>query len=179
VGVSEAGVSLIDYSKGDLSNNFSGNSYIATAKKCTMAKFLSVTVILLCITFLATAQNAPAEKYVKAFSETKNRWLVENKIDSIRNLLDSRCLYLHSNGWIQTADEVVKDMESKKLVYRKITISESQARQFESMVIVTGKGRFEGEVDGKAFGMVLMYTEVYVKRKSSWKLVSRQSTKLE
>jgi len=144
-----------------------------------MAKFLSVTVIFLSITLLATAQNAPAEKYVKAFSETKNRWLVENKIDSIRNLLDNRCLYMHSNGWIQTADDVVKDMQSKKLVYKKISITESQARQFESMVVVTGKGRFEGEVDGKAFGMVLMFTEVYVKRKSTWKLVSRQSTKLE
>jgi len=144
-----------------------------------MLKVFTVAGFMLCFNLVVSAQNAPAEKYVKAFSETKNRWLVENKIDSIRNLLDSRCLYLHSNGWIQTADEVVKDMESKKLVYRKITISESQARQYESMVIVTGKGRFEGEVDGKAFGMVLMYTEVYVKRKSSWKLVSRQSTKLE
>jgi predicted RNA-binding protein with PUA domain len=144
-----------------------------------MVKYVPLTVMLLCAVFSATAQNAPAEKFIKAFSETKNRWLVENNTDSIRNLLDSRCLYMHSNGWIQTADEVVKDMQSKKLVYKKISITESQARQYESMVIVTGKGRFEGEVDGKPFGMLLMYTEVYVKRKSNWKLVSRQSTKLE
>jgi hypothetical protein len=144
-----------------------------------MVKIFQVISFLLCIALVATAQNAPAEKYVKAFSETKNRWLVDNNIDSIRNLLDNRCLYMHSNGWIQTAADVVKDMQSGKLVYKKITITESQARQFESMVIVTGKGRFEGEVDNKPFGMALMYTEVYVKRKSSWKLVSRQSTKLE
>lgn len=144
-----------------------------------MLKIVSVAGFLLCFNLVVSAQNAPAEKYVNAFSATKNRWLMENNIDSIRNLLDIRCLYMHSNGWIQTAADVVKDMQSGKLVYKKIAITESQARQFESMVIVTGKGRFEGEVDGKAFGMVLMYTEVYVKRKSSWKLVSRQSTKLE
>jgi hypothetical protein len=46
-------------------------------------------------------------------------------------------------------------------------------------VIVTGKGNFEGLVNDKAFNLKLMYTEVYVKRKTSWKLVSRQSTKLE
>lgn len=144
-----------------------------------MLKIYTVAGLMLCFNLVVSAQNAPAEKYVKAFSETKNRWLIENNIDSIRSLLDNRCLYMHSNGWVQTADEVIKDMQSKKLVYKKVTIAESQARQFESMVIVTGKGRFEGEVDGKAFGMVLMYTEVYVKRKSSWKLVSRQSTKLD
>ena len=144
-----------------------------------MAKFLTVTGILLCFALWAAGQNAPAEKYVKAFSETKNRWLIENRIDSISNMLDSRCLFMHSNGWTQNAEELVKDLQSKKLVYHKITVTESQARQYESMVIVTGRGRFEGTVDGKVFNMQLMYTEVFVKRKNSWKLVSRQSTKLE
>jgi predicted RNA-binding protein with PUA domain len=144
-----------------------------------MLRILSFAGILFCLSISATAQNAPAEKYVKTFSETKNRWLVENRLDSIGNLLDSRCLFMHSNGWTQNAEELVKDLQSKKLVYSKISVTESQARQYESMVIVTGKGRFEGTVDGKAFNMMLMYTEVYVKRKNSWKLVSRQSTKLE
>jgi hypothetical protein len=47
------------------------------------------------------------------------------------------------------------------------------------MAIVTGKGRFEGKVDNKPFELTLAFTEVYVKRKESWKLVSRQSAKLE
>ncbi len=145
-----------------------------------MGKYHYLTgVIFLIIGMGARGQQTAAEKYVKAFSETKNRWLTGNKVDSIKTLLDNRCLYMHSNGWIQSAADVVNDMQSKKLVYEKITITESQARQFESMVIVTGKGRFEGKVDGKPFGMVLIFTEVYVKRKAGWKLVSRQSTKLE
>lgn len=127
---------------------------------------------------LGFAQNTPAEKYVSAFSERKNQWLVRNQADSLTDLLDKRCLYIHSNGWIQNAEEVVKDLSSKKLIYKKITTIETQARQFESMVIVTGKGRFEGEVSGKPFDMELIFTEVYLKRKAGWKLVSRQSAKL-
>ena len=84
----------------------------------------------------------------------------------------------HSNGWIQNSDEVVTDLATKKLVYKNIIIIESQARQFESMVIVSGKGRFEGSVESKSFDMMLVYTEVFVKRKSGWKPVSRQSAKL-
>jgi hypothetical protein len=98
---------------------------------------------------------------------------------SINLILDKRCLYMHSNGWIQSADEVIQDLKSGKLVYNKMEITESTARQFESMVIVTGKGNFEGLLNDKVFNLKLMYTEVYVKRKVSWKLVTRQSTKLE
>ncbi|HSK11595.1 MAG TPA: nuclear transport factor 2 family protein [Phnomibacter sp.] len=140
--------------------------------------FLLLTGIVL-ISAFSVAQNAPAEKFVKAFSEKKNRWLIEKNYDSLRTMLDKRCLYIHSNGWTQSADDVVNDLKSGKMVYNKMTIEESQARQFESMVIVTGKGRFEGSVDKKPFDLRLAFTEVYIKRKESWKLVSRQSAKLE
>ena len=125
------------------------------------------------------AQNSPAEKFVRAFSEKKNTWLIQKNVDSIKAMLDKRCMYIHSNGWTQSAEEVVKDLQSGKMVYNKVTITESQARQFESMVIVTGKGKFEGMVDSKPFDLSLAFTEVYVRRKDGWKLVSRQSAKLE
>jgi hypothetical protein len=148
------------------------------ATNCIMKKSMFLVLLLTIGSVSSFCQNAPAEKYVKAFSERKNTWLVQKNYDSISNMLDNRCLYIHSNGWTQTAAEVVKDLKSKKLIYDKIVITESQARQFESMVIVTGKGRFEGSVDNKPFGMELLFTEVYVKRKDGWKLVSRHSTKL-
>lgn len=141
---------------------------------------ISLVFALVCIWIIALqAQNAPAEKFVKSFSEKKNQWLISRNVDSVKAMLDNRCMYIHSNGWIQSTAEVVADLQSKKLVYENIEVEESQARQFESMVIVTGKGRFAGSVEGKAFDMRLMFTEVYVKRKSGWKLVSRHSNKLE
>jgi hypothetical protein len=144
-----------------------------------MSKFIAGLSIFLLICFSASAQNSAAEKYVNDFSVRKNQWLIQKNYDSLNLMLDKRCLYMHSNGWIQSADEVIQDLKSGKLVYKKMEITESTARQFESMVIVTGKGNFEGLVNDKAFNLKLMYTEVYVKRKASWKLVTRQSTKLE
>lgn len=142
-------------------------------------KYLMIALYLLAANCIAMAQNSPAEKYVKAFSESKNKWLVEKNYDSLKAMLDNRCLYIHSNGWTQTATDVIKDLQTGKMVYNKVSITESLARQFESMVIVTGKGNFEGSVDKKPFALKLAFTEVYVKRKDGWKLVSRQSAKLE
>lgn len=125
------------------------------------------------------AQQTPAEKFVANLAQQKNKWLIAQRFDSLRNILDARCLYVHSNGWTQTASEVITDMQSGKLRYQKIHFTDVQARQFESMVIVTGKGQFEGNMQGKAFAMQLAFTEVYVKRKASWKLVSRHACKIE
>lgn len=132
--------------------------------------------------FLCTAmqaQQTPAEKFVANLAQQKNKWLITQRYDSLRNILDARCLYVHSNGWTQNATEVIADMQSGKLRYQKIHFSDVQARQFESMVIVTGKGQFEGNMQGKTFAIQLAFTEVYVKRKTSWKLVSRHACKIE
>lgn len=144
-----------------------------------MSKFSVSLSIFFLIVITSSAQNSTAEKYVNDFSVRKNQWLIQKNYDSLNLMLDKRCMYIHSNGWIQSADEVIQDLKSGKLVYNKMEITESQARQYESMVIVTGKGNFEGTVNDKAFSLKLLYTEVYVKRKASWKLVTRQSTKLE
>lgn len=132
--------------------------------------------------FLCTAmqaQQTPAEKFVANLAQQKNKWLITQRYDSLRNILDARCLYVHSNGWTQSATEVIADMQSGKLRYQKINFTDVQARQFESMVIVTGKGQFEGNMQGKTFAMPLAFTEVYVKRKANWKLVSRHACKIE
>jgi hypothetical protein len=142
-------------------------------------KAIFYTILIFLLSAEGFSQNAPAEKFVKAFSERKNSWLIQKNTDSLKNMLDRRCLYIHSNGWSQNADEVVKDLQSGKMVYKTITITESEARQFESMVIVTGKGKFTGMVNDKAFDLQLAFTEVYVKRKDGWKLVSRHSNKID
>lgn len=139
----------------------------------------SFLLLLLTSCQVLFAQNSPAEKYVNAFSERKNKWLIDKNYDSLKVMLDSRCLYIHSNGWTQSAVDVIEDLKTGKMVYNKVKVTESLARQFESMVIVNGKGIFEGTVDSKPFSLRLAFTEVYVKRKATWKLVSRQSARLE
>jgi tRNA A-37 threonylcarbamoyl transferase component Bud32 len=142
-------------------------------------RILILLVCSICLGVEGFSQNAPAEKFVKSFSERKNIWLIQKNTDSLKNMLDRRCLYVHSNGWTQNADEVVADLENGKMVYNTITITELAARQFESMVILNGKGRFTGMVQDKGFDLQLAFTEVYIKRKEGWRLVSRHSNKID
>jgi hypothetical protein len=143
-----------------------------------MKNGIIICLLLFCISAVSWAQQTPAEKFVTTLSKKKNSWLINNQYDSVKLLLDSRCLYVHSNGWIQNTAEVLDDMKTGKLVYKTIEVSNTTARQFEKMVIVNGNGTFGGTNNGTAFSVRLVFTEVYVNRKNGWKLVSRHASKL-
>ncbi|HSC53817.1 MAG TPA: nuclear transport factor 2 family protein [Phnomibacter sp.] len=143
-----------------------------------MPKNIFALLLLICATTCVWAQQTPAEKFVAALAKQKNTWLVKKQLDSVQLLLDSRCLYIHSNGWQQDAKEVIEDTKSGKLIYQSVSIDYKTARQYEKMVIVNGLGKIAGTMQGTPFAIQLNVTEVYVNRKNGWKLVSRHASKL-
>lgn len=123
-------------------------------------------------------KDARAEQYVIELSARKFQWLAQKQYDSLDLLLHKEIKYIHSNGWIETKDDILNDLKSGKLNYNRVTISEASAYSSGKTVVVTGKGVFEVVMEGKPFTITLLYTEVYVKTKKRWKLLSRHACKL-
>ncbi|MEQ1586926.1 MAG: nuclear transport factor 2 family protein [Cyclobacteriaceae bacterium] len=135
-------------------------------------------VVLLLAGTQAHSQTGEAEK-VNQLHKKKFDWLINKKYDSLNWLMDERVKYIHSNGWIQSRQEVIDDLKSGKLNYTSVVVEESSVSYFNQSAVVTGKGIFKGLMADKSeFNIHLLYTEVYVKQKKLWKLVSRQATKL-
>ncbi len=125
-----------------------------------------------------TKEESATEKFVLKLHETKFRWMVQKKLDSLNNILDERIQYVHSNGWVQNKKEVTEDLHSGKLIMNSVQVTEATARVYKGFVIVNGKGNFNVVVNGVAVELQLLYTEVYAKRQNGWLLVSRHATKL-
>lgn len=123
------------------------------------------------------AQTAEEQKVLK-LSARKFDWLVQLKSDSIALLLDDKVQYVHSNGWTQNKQEVLDDMRTGKLVYKKVTVKAAKVRLYDKTAIVTGFGTFEGVNGGNAFALNLGYTEVYVFANGAWRLASRHSNRM-
>lgn len=125
-----------------------------------------------------TKEESATEKFVLKLHETKFRWMVQKKLDSLNSILDERIQYVHSNGWVQNKKEVTEDLQSGKLIMNSVQVTEATARVYKGFVIVNGKGNFNVVVNGVAVELQLLYTEVYAKRQNGWLLVSRHATKL-
>lgn len=135
-------------------------------------------IILLIVGTQAFSQSAEVEK-VNQLHKKKFEWLINKKYDSLNWLLDEQVKYIHSNGWIQTKQDIINDLKSEKLNYTTVMVEESTVSYYDKSAVVTGKGMFKGlMIDKSEFAIHLLYTEVYVKQKKQWKLVSRQATKI-
>lgn len=145
-----------------------------------MKQFLVIFFLLFSSAVLAQKikEESATEKFVLKLHETKFRWMVQKKLDSLNNILDDRIQYIHSNGWVQTKKEVIEDIRSGKLTMNNVAVTEASARVYKGFVIVNGKGNFNVLMEGKPVDIYLRYTEVYAKRQNGWLLVSRHANKL-
>lgn len=149
----------------------------------TVFPFINMKNILLFILLIvgtqAFSQNPEAEK-VNTLHKKKFEWFITKNYDSLNWILDESVKYIHSNGWIQSKKEVIEDIKSGKLNYTSVAVTESSVSIYNNQsAVVTGKGTFKGLMPDKSeFNIYLLYTEVYVKSKKQWKLVSRHACKI-
>ncbi len=104
-------------------------------------------------------------------------WLVNGNIDSLAILLHDDVYYVHSNGWLETKQDVLEDLKTKKLIYSDIKVHQSSVRLFGETAIVNGKGTFTVIMDSKPLEINLYYTEVYNFLPEGIRLISRHACK--
>lgn len=115
---------------------------------------------------------------VEKTHKDKFRWMTNRQMGSLGYLLHDDVYYIHSNWWKENKEEVLKNIESGKLVNKKIQVEESETRVVGNTAIVTGKGIFKASLDDKPIEINLLYTEVYVLSTGKVLLLSRHACRL-
>ena len=105
-------------------------------------------------------------------------WLISKQYDSLSALFNDNIEYIHSNGWIENKTEIIADLKSGKLNYKRVDVSEAKVRLSKNVAILTGKGVFFITMDNKDLEIKLLYSEVYIKEKGKWLLTHRHANKL-
>jgi hypothetical protein len=134
-------------------------------------------IIILCITPALVFAQDKEEKLLN-LSKRKFDWMIHKQFDSLRWVLDERVQYVHSNGWIQTKQEILDDIQSGKLVYQAIDIQSAFVRFYDKTAIVNGRGKFQVVMGESSLVIDLSYTEVYTKNKGRWLLSSRHANRM-
>lgn len=141
-------------------------------------KKIIILFLLISVNVQAQKDDSVTEKYLVQLHLRKFGWLINKQMDSLKSLLDDRVKYIHSNGWTETKDEIIADLKSGKLNYTKVNVTESSCRVYKGAAIINGKGIFNVVMDNKPLEIQLYYTEIYVKKKKGWQLVSRHANRL-
>jgi ketosteroid isomerase-like protein len=107
-----------------------------------------------------------------------NEVLVNKDSVTLKQLLADDLVYGHSNGWMQSKRDIINDMFSGKLEYKKIEAGDAHYTLNRRAIVVTSLTKVEGAFNGKAFSMSLQVFQVWKKEKHRWILIARQGVKL-
>lgn len=136
-----------------------------------------ITILILVFSFGAFAQANDEQKLIKTVKEFHQALVTKNTV-SINQQTDKALSYGHSNGWVQTKADVIKDFETGKISYESYKEDSITVSMNENLANV----RFIADITATVNGDVknnyhLKVYEVWVKKGKRWVLFGRQAVK--
>lgn len=125
--------------------------------------------------FAQTADEAKLTETMKEFHQA----LVKQNTVAINQQTDKALSYGHSNGWIQSKKDLIKDFERGYISYQNFKEDSITVTMNENMANV----RFVADITATLNGTTvvnnyrLKVLEVWVKKSKRWVLFARQATK--
>jgi hypothetical protein len=96
----------------------------------------------------------------------------------LKSVLHDDLSYGHSNGWIQSKNDILNDFTSGKLTYNKLENNSTAIINISKRyATVKTNTNAEGVVNGTAFKLTLYIMQFWIKTKKGWQLIARQSAK--
>jgi len=143
-----------------------------------MKKNLLVLFFLISLPFFSQTKKDKIAHHIIALHQKKFDLMISKQFDSLSLILDADLKYIHSNGWVESKEDLLANLKSDKLVYKKVTVSETKVTLTNHVAIVSGKGLFSVVLENQTLEIPLMYSEIYVKKKGKWLLLHRHANKL-
>ena len=137
-------------------------------------------ILTICLFFTTAIAFAQVDSVsLKEAMSNLDKALMNKDEKALVRLLHQDVSYGHSNGWVQNKTDIINDLKSGKLIYDKIeNNSVTIAAINNKWATVRINTNAEGKVNGNSFQFKLHVLQVWLKAKSGWQLLARQSTKL-
>jgi hypothetical protein len=134
-----------------------------------------VTIMLLSASLLCFAQT-DEEKLTTTVKEF-HRALVNKNTVSINQQTDKALSYGHSNGWVETKAEVIKDLETGVISYQAFKEDSITITMNGNMANVRFVAEITATMKGASSTFPLRVLEVWTKKGKRWVLFARQAVK--
>ena len=136
---------------------------------------LLLTILIFCSSLLCFAQTD--EVKLTATVKEFHKALVKKNTISINQQTDKALSYGHSNGWVQTKSEIIKDFETGIISYQSFEEDSITVSINEKMANVRFVADIIATTNGTKATHHLKVLEVWVKKGNRWVLFARQGVK--
>jgi Domain of unknown function (DUF4440) len=136
-----------------------------------------VLVIFFLLNVVFANAQTDEEKLTSTLKEFHQALVTKNTV-SINQQTDKALSYGHSNGWVETKTEMIKNLETGYTSYKSIKEDSLQVTINGNMANARFVGDYEVSLNGgNAIVYHLKVLEVWVKKGKRWLLFARQAVK--
>lgn len=139
-----------------------------------MKKLLTILFVLVAFGSFAQTDEEKLIKTVKDFHQT----LVNKNTVSINQQTDKALSYGHSNGWVETKTEMIKNLETGYISYQDYKEDSISVLINGTMANVRFVADITATMKGTANTYHLKVLEVWVRKGNRWVLFGRQAVKV-
>jgi len=115
---------------------------------------------------------------ILALEERRYAAMTTNDVHALEALFHDDLLYVHSTGVADTRASYLEALRTGKTRYKSAQRSDEHVRFAGDAALVTGRAKFEVEVDGKHKSLNLAFLDVWTRTPAGWKFIAWQSCSL-
>ncbi|MFI5129476.1 MAG: nuclear transport factor 2 family protein [Chitinophagales bacterium] len=132
--------------------------------------------ILFLLSFVFAGAQTEEQKLTTTIKEFHQALVNKNTV-SINQQTDKTLSYGHSNGWVETKEDVIKDLETGFIVYHSYKEDSLNITMNGSMANARFVADISATLRGNTTTFHLKVLEVWVKKGKRWLLFARQAVK--
>ncbi len=134
------------------------------------------TILFLSLSICVVAQTADEQKLLTTVKEFHQALVNKNTL-SINQQTDKALSYGHSNGWVETKTDMIKNLETNYISYQSFKEDSIKVSSNGNIANVRFLAAIEASLKDSRITYNLKVLEVWVKKGKRWFLFARQSVK--
>ena len=134
------------------------------------------TILFLSLSICVVAQTADEQKLLTTLKEFHQALVNKNTL-SINQQTDKALSYGHSNGWVETKTDMIKNLETNYISYQSFKEDSIKVSSNGNIANVRFLAAIEASLKDSRITYNLKVLEVWVKKGKRWLLFARQSVK--
>ena len=134
------------------------------------------TILFLSLSICVVAQTADEQKLLTTVKEFHQALVNKNTI-SINQQTDKALSYGHSNGWVETKTDMIKNLETNYISYQSFKEDSIKVSSNGTIANVRFLAAIVASLKDSRITYNLKVLEVWVKKGKRWLLFARQSVK--
>jgi hypothetical protein len=134
------------------------------------------TILFLSLSICVVAQTTDEQKLLTTVKEFHQALVNKNTL-SINQQTDKALSYGHSNGWVETKTDMIKNLETNYISYQSFKEDSIKVSSNGNIANVRFLAAIEASLKDSRITYNLKVLEVWVKKGKRWLLFARQSVK--